>query len=88
MKIDWKKLAKTEGYKSLKAAYIKSVKREGSKGRFLRKFYWVVNRAKNYSHSTKIPVDVVLTEWEKNRSYGWLNYYSNPQQPRIKKKNL
>ena len=94
MDIDWKHLAKTDGYKSLKAAYIKSVMdAEKSRARghrpmrdkaeFLELFNWVIARAKHYAHHTSKPIDTVLTEWESKRDYWWLNYYQDCRQPKF-----
>ena len=93
MKIDWKYLASTPGYKSLKAAYIHDVqeanKRKikfGSANRgkeeFLKKFNWIINRAKHHAIRRDIPIWDVLDTWEKGRTYWWLNYYQDCNQSR------
>jgi len=90
MKIDWKYLASTPGYISLKAAYIRDVKESTehprpmrNKAEFLHHFIWVIGRAKHYSHHLKIPIEDILNKWEACRDYWWLNYYQNSRQPKF-----
>lgn len=90
MKIDWKHLATTEGYKSLKAAYVHDVEEAAKqthpmrkKAVFLKLFNWVISRAKHYSHHTGKPIDEILDGWEKGRKYWWLNYYQSSKQPKF-----
>ncbi|MEZ5537606.1 MAG: hypothetical protein R3F02_18555 [Thiolinea sp.] len=95
MKPNWKEIAASQGYKSLKAAMIKDVmeasnhkKERGwsmrEKEVYHQHFAWVINRAKHYAHHQKRTVSEVLTEWEKERSYWWLNYYQDFRQPLLK----
>lgn len=103
MKIDWKHLATTEGYKSLKAAYIRDIqmtlgkrmviRSKGEKDEAFKLFQWVIGRAKHYSCHTGNPVSEILTEWEKKRTYAWVNYYQDGRQSKfhpssIKQKGL
>ena len=95
MQIDWKHLATTPGYKSLKAAYIDDVleseryrhrydcKPMRDKAEFLKHFNWVINRAKHYAEFTGKPIHIILNEWEANRTYWWLNYYQSCNQPKL-----
>lgn len=84
MKINWKKVCQSKGYNSLKAAYIHDVQKEWrSKAELLKKFYWVIGRAKHYAHHTGKDIDSVLGEWENERTYWWLNYYQDCNQPKI-----
>jgi hypothetical protein len=94
MKINWKEVSKSPGYKSLKAAYIKDVieaeeyrAKHGSSSRgkaeFLKRFNWVISRAKHYSHVQGIPLSQVLNKWEAGRDYWWFNYYQDCNQPKL-----
>ena len=90
MLIDWKHLATTKGYKSLKAAYIHDVQKAAKqkmpmrdKAEFLRQFEWVINRAKHYAHYTGESIETILNNWEEKRSYWWLNYYQDSRQPKF-----
>jgi hypothetical protein len=96
MKIDWKHLATTPGYKSLKAAYIRDVQEAEAyrnrferkpmreKEEFLHKFIWVIARAKHYAHYYNTSVETILKMWEDKRTYWWLNYYQDCNMPKKK----
>lgn len=95
MKIDWKHLATTTGYKSLKAAYIHDVEEAVKQKRplrekeeFLRLFRWVIGRAKHYSYRTGISIESILNEWEEDRGYWWLNFYQPGKQPKLHSKSI
>lgn len=88
--INWKHLATTPGYMSLKAVYIHDVQGAArqrnpmrQKEEFLRKFQWVINRAKHYAHCTGKSIEIILNEWEEKRDYWWLNYYQDGRQPKF-----
>ena len=90
-KINWKYVATTKGYKSLKAAYIHDIQKNNqirTKAEFLQHFYWVIGRAKHYAHNRNIPIEVVLNHWEKKRTYWWLNYYQDSNQRKFQKKSV
>lgn len=93
-KINWKHLATTPGYKSLKAAYVADVEKDAKstrsmrdKAEFLKLFREVIGRAKHYAHYTGKAVFEVLNEWEDERTYWWLNFYRN-HIPKLHKKVL
>lgn len=95
MKIDWKYLATTPGYKSLKAAYIHDIRDAAKqkhpmreKTELLKKFNWVINRAKHHAYIKGVPISTILDFWEANRSYCWLNYYQDCAQPKLYTKKL
>ena len=88
--INWKHLATTTGYKSLKAAYTRDVQKSAKqrypmrqKAEFLRQFQWVINRAKHYAHHTGKTMEAILNEWEEKRDHWWLNYYQDCRQPKF-----
>lgn len=87
-KIDWKKVAASPGYRSLKAAYqreLDKIDKERQRGHrpmrdkaeFLARFNWIICRAKHYSHRLNKPIEDVLNEWENRRSGWWFGYYGN-----------
>jgi hypothetical protein len=89
VKIDWKHLSTTKGYKSLKAACAHDIRENlRDKKASLKKFNWVICRAKSYAHNEKVSIDVILDRWEENRSYWWLNYYQDCNQPKIATKKV
>ena len=94
MKIDWKAVAQSPGYKSLKKAYIRDVHKAGQtrakghrpmrdKEEFLKLFQWVIGRAQHYAIRQSRTVEDVLNEWESERNYRWLNYYQECNQPKL-----
>lgn len=90
MQIDWKALAQTEGYKSLKAAYNRDVQAIAKQGRpmrnkeeFLKKFRWVIARAQHYAVRRDTTVASVLKSWEAARDYWWMNFYRDGHMPKL-----
>lgn len=91
MKVDWKYFSQTDGYKSLKAAYMRDVKQAGnerrpmrSKEEFYKHFQWVVNRCVHYAHALNKKPWEILDEWELKRDHWWLNFYQESRQPKIR----
>ncbi len=85
MKIDWKHIATTPGYKSLKASYIDDVvsgRSFDSKEQLYVIFLDIIGRAKHYAHCKGVTVDVILNEWESKRDYWWINYYQYSNRPK------
>lgn len=88
-KIDWKHLATTEGYISLKKAYIHDVQhsRSRSKAEYYRKFRAIICKAQALAVYENRPLHEVLTEWESNRHMWWFGCYNGTtrfQKPRTK----
>ncbi|RLC02967.1 MAG: hypothetical protein DRH90_12485 [Deltaproteobacteria bacterium] len=96
MQINWKKVAASPGYKSLKAACIKNIKedqdialRHGgspfrSKAELRRLFVWVIGRATHYAYKQDRPIEDILWAWESDRgNQWWFGYYSNHKQPKL-----
>ncbi len=68
MKIDWKYLSTTPGYKSLKKAVVENIARKHrSKKETYQMFYTTINRAKHYAHKLNKPIEEVLNGWEEKR---------------------
>lgn len=51
--------------------------------RYCDKFRWAVDRAKEYEKATGIDWKDILTDWENNRTYWYMNYYQECNQPKI-----
>ena len=90
MIIDWKQVSKSPGYKSLKAEYIKRVMQASKqkhpmrdKAELYKNFQWVINRAKHYAEHLNRDIENILSEWERKRTYGVLNYYGDCRQPKF-----
>lgn len=45
------------------------------------RFKWVIDRAAHYAEHTGISADQILKEWEEKRSYWYMNYYQDSNQP-------
>lgn len=52
------------------------------------KFKWVIDRAKHYEEKLGIPWNEILDSWEEDRSYWYMNYYQDCNQPEIDSKNV
>lgn len=87
-KIDWKKVAASPGYKSLKAAYAKDVQKAErdrqrgyrplrDKAEFRKEFTRIISRAQSYSYHSGKPLEDVLSEWEEDRKSWWFGHYGN-----------
>lgn len=95
MKVDWKLFSKTPGYKSLKEAYMRDSREAGKEKRpmrnkeeFYKHFQWVIARCLHYaSKQNRQPWDV-LNDWESKRTYWWLNYYQDGNQPKIRPESV
>ena len=91
MKIDWKHLATTPGYISLKKATAESLTwRWGpTKKEAQKTFNEIISRAKNHAHVTGDSVADVLTNWEeiRNNKQRLSSFYSNHHMPKARNKD-
>lgn len=84
MKIDWKYIATTPGYVSLKATLVKELTgRFANRSNAYERFNWIIARAKHYANQRGTTLDVILNEWEEERSYNWYSFYSNHNKPKL-----
>ena len=87
MKVDWKHLATTPGYLSLKDALIQNAmgvrrhNRPTDLAADRKKFYWVIGRAQHYAYHKGKSIEFFLNEWEEKRDYTWHNFYQDSNQP-------
>lgn len=95
MKIDWKAVAASPGYKSIKAALIADLNRKRphrSKEANIKLFHWVICRAKHYANYENTTLEEILNRWETKRkevqANWWFGYYSDFKQPRYRKKTF
>ena len=82
-------ITESVGYKSLLAAveqqeadeavYFEKHKRYFHDYR--KKFDWVIDRARHYAAVTGLDTGDILGSWEKSRSYWFMNYYQEANQP-------
>lgn len=52
--------------------------------KYCDKFKWVIDRANHYGEKLDLNWEDVLDSWEENRSYWYMNYYQDANQPEIK----
>lgn len=55
--------------------------------RYCDTFKWAVDRAKQYGEKLNVPWEEVLDSWEQKRSYWYMNYYQECNQPEISSNN-
>lgn len=89
MKIDWKHLATTTGYKSIKAAYIKDItwKWGTKKDVAIDYFNKIIGKAKSHAHHTGRSIEQVLNEWEEKRDSALSSFYSDFHMPKARAKD-
>jgi hypothetical protein len=87
LKIDWKEVSKSPGYRSLKQAYVNDVQKANQwsfkyghrpmrdKKEFRGYFKRAMALAMKYSHKWGMDLQIVLNYWEEKRNYWWLNFY-------------
>jgi len=88
MKIDWKKVAKSPAYISMKACVAEEAKRcakwkQKPDSRYQEAFNFAMNRAKHYAHHLNKTFIEVLEIWEAKRTYNFMNYYSDHNLPKF-----
>ena len=84
MKIDWKEVARSEGYKALKKQFIRDRQQAGkypnrcrSKEEHLRLFRKIIDRAKSNAIRTNRTIIEVLDDWSiRGGQYWWYNSYT------------
>ena len=52
------------------------------------KYKWVIDRAKHYAEKTGKTVDEVMTIWETDRTYWYMNYYQECNQPELNSESI
>lgn len=77
-----KKEEPKKGYESLTASYRHWAEREpGRKDEWKQKYEWALGRAQQYADHLGVTRDEVLTAWEQERDYWYVNYYQESNQP-------
>lgn len=88
----------SKGYEKLAAAVKKDCEEKGGTlhpegcckcggkcdHRYCDKFKWAIDRAKAYGEATGLNWEDILDSWEQDRSYWYMNYYQDCNQPEIK----
>lgn len=76
-------IEQSEGYQKLRAAIMNDKGTGRSDEVRLKVLEFAVERAKHYEEKTGIPAGDMLTSWESHRSYWYMNYYQDCNQPLI-----
>ncbi len=72
-----------DGYKKLKAAVELDAKESPKFHDYHAKLAWALERAKHYAEKTGLTDVDILDSWEKSRTYWYMNYYQDCNQPMI-----
>lgn len=78
----------TDGCKEYLKSYGETQSDCGHKCEYCEKYKWAVDRAKHYEEKLGIPWKEILKSWEDDRSYWFMNYYQNAEQPLIDTDNV
>lgn len=81
-------ITECEGYKNLLAAIERDEKRQSRVHDLRGKLAWVIARAEHYGEKTGLNPSDILNAWERHRSYWYMNYYQDANQPEIKDGNV
>lgn len=77
-----------KGYESLKAAVERTIEWGASfdsPEQLRKQMQWVLDRAQQYADACGVDREVVLEQWETDRTYWWVNYYQDANQPDLSK---
>lgn len=95
MKVDWKRLSQCEGYKSLKAAYIRDVQKANrdrqrgsrharNKAEFRKAFQRAISTTIANAAILGVEPWDLLDQEEGRRDHWWINFYSEFHYPLLK----
>lgn len=75
-------ITECNGYKKLLAAVEHDESTEKNPGtRYRNKLKWIVERASHYAEKTGLNAAEILDKWENSRTYWYMNYYQDCEQP-------
>lgn len=74
-------ITECEGYKKLLAAVENDEARAPKFHDYRRKLNWTIERAQHYAEKTDLSASDILDAWERQRSYWYMNYYQDCNQP-------
>lgn len=56
--------------------------------KYCDKFKWIIDRARHYAEKTGLEICDILNTWESRRTYWYMNYYQDANQPEIQGDNV
>ncbi len=90
-----KPIEECAGYKKLMASFerdIQGLRNDNWKDSFAKerkdKVKWALERAKHYAEKTGLEAADILDAWEEERTYWFMNFYQEANQPEIKGNNV
>ena len=76
-------IEESEGYKKLLMAVENDEQRSPKFHDYRAKLKWILERVNHYSDKLGVDACDLLNSWEKSRSYWYMNYYQESNQPYI-----
>jgi hypothetical protein len=76
-------ITECEGYKKLIAAVEHDEKQSAGFHDYRGRLAWIVDRANHYAEITGLDASAVLDAWERSRTYWYMNYYQDCNQPHL-----
>lgn len=70
-----------DGYKKLLMAVERDEKESPGFHDYRGKLAWVIERANHYAEKTGLDASAIIDKWEGLRTYWYMNYYQDSQQP-------
>lgn len=77
------KIEESAGYKKLLAAVERDEQESPRFHDYRAKLAWVIARASQYAEKTGLEASDILNTWEEKRSYWYMNYYQDCNQPNL-----
>lgn len=81
-------IEQSEGYLKLLRAVEKDEASSPGFHDYRGKLQWVLDRVKHYAETTGVDPAALLNTWETNRSYWYMNYYQDANQPLLNAENV
>ena len=76
-------IEESDGYKKLLTAVENDEQRSPKFHDYRAKLQWILERAYHYAEKLGLDACDILNAWEKSRSYWYMNYYQDCNQPKI-----
>ena len=79
-----------EAYKKLLKLVEKDIETDSLRNKqdYEEKLNWIIKRAEEYADILETTPCEILTAWEKQRNYWYMNYYQETNQPSLKRKDI
>ena len=79
---------KKSGIEKLREAVARDEEKEPNFHDYQGKLNWIIERSKHYEEKTGIPYTEIIDAWEDARSYWYMNYYQDFNQPLLTDDNV